>query len=659
MRSHTASSRPRGTWWWVFSLLIAAPALALALLGFRAIRAEQIERDQQVREQQTQVAHLADAAIANLLERLLAQVNRVADSSAPQSSSGLPDLPVFSLDDEGVLAFPQHRVYFGEFGRQPKSLREVREFPPPLSQLIAQAQAAEAQRHVDEAAILYRRARAEVSLKSWAELGLARLKYQAADPSAMALLADLRWGRSEAMTPTGVPLAILASSYVERYSPHDRARFAPLLQQTLQSLRAGMWWLSDDQRRFYDAQLRRWLVSAGVTATLQDDERIEGLASIERVVRRSLRDGRDTAPSSRFEPSEAGGSLVIWSPRVSDRRTGTVVSGRRLGDLLDAALGPLVKGQPFAAALRDPQGVRIWGRLPDNHAIWRTEALDAVRGWQLAFTGPADVAGRAQSRLRGSATVVLPILVLIVGLAMTIRVVRREVALGRMQSEFLAAVTHEFKSPITSIRLLMERIAGGRLHTAEAAGEYYAAIGRETDRLEHLVSRLLEAQKTQSGGKQYTFVLGSLVEIAEDAVRRLRPRADAKGIHLEAQAEPGIPDVSLDRASIADAVENLVDNAIKYSAPGSHVSVHVRAVDREVHVEVCDQGIGIEKTDLPRVFDAFYRGQRGDLENVHGTGLGLALVKAAAEAHGGTVEVSSATARGSRFTLRLPVAGRT
>jgi two-component system phosphate regulon sensor histidine kinase PhoR len=254
--------------------------------------------------------------------------------------------------------------------------------------------------------------------------------------------------------------------------------------------------------------------------------------------------------------------------------------------------------------------------------------------------------------------VLLPMLMLLVGLVMTVRVVRQEVALNQMQAKFVAAVSHELKSSITGIRLLMERISDGRLGAPGTAREYYAAIGRETDRLENLVDRLLESQKIQSEGRRYAFELSSLGDLADHAVQRLRPQAEAKGIRLASQADVGIPDLRLDKAAIGDAIENLLDNAIKYSSSGTEVSIHIRSTDNEARVEVCDHGIGIEKADLPRIFEPFYRGRRGDMESVKGTGLGLALVKAAAEAHGGAVDVSSAPDNGSRFTLRLPLAGR-
>jgi signal transduction histidine kinase len=281
--------------------------------------------------------------------------------------------------------------------------------------------------------------------------------------------------------------------------------------------------------------------------------------------------------------------------------------------------------------------------------------LRSVPGWELAFSAPADLGGFDPRGFLWYGFTVLVVMTLSIGVAVTVYVVRREAELSRLQSEFVAAVTHEFKSPITSIRLLMERLAAGRLRTPVAAGEYHDAINRETDRLERLVNRVLESQKIQSGEKRYTFVMGSLPELVESAIWRLRPQAEAKSIAIDLELAGEIPEIRMDKTAVADALDNLVDNAIRYSAAQARVVIRIEKRDRYLCVEVQDQGIGIDKEDLPRIFDRFYRGRRGDRHNVHGTGLGLALVKAAAEGHGGRVEVTSAPGQGSSFCLRLPL----
>jgi signal transduction histidine kinase len=450
-------------------------------------------------------------------------------------------------------------------------------------------------------------------------------------------------------------VAIVASSGVDQVGAGDRSRFAPLLEQTLRSLRADIWWLSYEQRRAYDAELQRWLRLAGGSVSSASDARLEELAPAELAIRRA---GRYSHNAPRLETQDGQASLIVWSRAARDSGAmGAALSGSALEALLDGALQPLFHRQPFRAALRHADGRLLWNKLPKAATPWRSEQLGALQGLRLDFTGLRE-AWTERNRWMWYGLVLLPMLMLLVGLVMTVQVVRQEVALNQMQAKFVAAVSHELKSPITGIRLLMERISDGRLHAPGTAREYYAAIGRETDRLENLVNRLLESQKIQSEGRKYAFEPSSLGDLADHAVQRLRPQAEAKGIRLAAQADVGIPDLRLDKAAIGDAIENLLDNAIKYSPSGTQVSIHILSADNEARVEVCDQGIGIEKADLPRIFDPFYRGRRGDMESVKGTGLGLALVKAAAEAHGGVVDVSSAPDGGSRFTLRLPIAER-
>ena len=137
---------------------------------------------------------------------------------------------------------------------------------------------------------------------------------------------------------------------------------------------------------------------------------------------------------------------------------GAALSGSALEALLDSALQPLFQGQPFTAALRHADGSSLWNRLPDAATPWRTEQLGAVQGLQLDFTGPRE-AWTGRNRWMWYGFVLLPMLMLIVGLVMTVQVVRQEVALNQMQAKFIAAVSHELKSPITGIRLLMERIS--------------------------------------------------------------------------------------------------------------------------------------------------------------------------------------------------------
>jgi signal transduction histidine kinase len=617
------------TWWWAFGLLSAAPALALALLGWRAVRAERIERVQQLREQQTQLARLADAT----LEQKLAELE-TALSHAPTDF-------LFTLEPQGRLLFPPDKVWFGE--ADAAQLREVN-WPPAAQQLIEAAQSAEAQGNRRAASQLYRRlSAAEPRLSGWAELSLARLT-QPADTAT--LLAHPLWQRADALTPTGLPLALLVCPYIERLPVTERQPSAALLHETLAQLRGGRWWLSYDERHFYDGELRRLLDSAEGNHQM-DDARLVALAELERIVR--------AAPPQSAAMMRSVEHGYVWRWTSANRETegwrGVAFAPARVAALSEAALAPLLAGQAFDVALRDAQGQPLWGKPPSETAMAFTAPLRAVRGLELVFSDATPRGWRQQREWLWYGFILLLVMMFLAGLALTARVVRREVELSRMQNEFIAAVSHEFKSPITSIRLLMERLTSGRV---QHAAEYHAAINRETDRLERLVNRLLAAQQIQAGRRQYNFAPVALPALIETAVAQWQPQAEAKGVRLETRVENELPELSLDEAALSDALENLIDNAIKYSPAAARVMVTARAGDDNVSIEVRDEGIGIAPDDVPRIFDRFYRARHGDQHSVKGTGLGLALVKAAVEAHGGSITVESELGQGSRFTLQLP-----
>ena len=660
MRMLSTTFRSGRGWWAVFGLLIATPALALSWLGLRVVRAERIERAQQFREQQTQLARLADAGIGNALAEIEAELRR-ADTVVPADETGfkgdLADLPTMAFHRSGLLSFPRDKVYFGEFGQRPAARQFSAHWSAAIQRLVDRAQTAEARAQPAEAVERYRRIVQRVpTLRAWAEISIARLQHLGGDASALTRLTSVEWSGSGGVTPTGLPAAFVACASVRRAPADDLTAFIPLLRQTLANLRAGTWWLSADERRFHDAELQRLLRHAGSHRTVPADARFAEVETIEQLVRRSPPSRRDAATRA-SERGTRGTFLLVWSPRATDpeRWTGVALSQQRLAEILEPVLGSLLSGQPFGAAIRDPEANPLWSQRRDIADAWHVEELRTVPGWTLAFSGPTSVIGLDRRQWLWYGFIGLLLVMLLIGLAMTAHNVRHELELGRRQSDFVAAVSHEFKSPITSIRVLMERLVGGRVGTTETTTAYYAAIARETDRLERLVNRLLDSQQIESGQTACTVVPSSLVDLAMQAIHRLQPQAEAKGIQVDARLDADIPAVRVDRAAIADALENLIDNAVKYSPPGSRVAVEMQREDHRVRVDVTDQGIGIDPQDLPHIFDKFYRARRGDRHDVRGTGLGLALVKATAEAHGGTVEVSSVPGEGSRFSLRLPL----
>ncbi|MCB2214893.1 MAG: PAS domain-containing protein [Desulfobulbaceae bacterium] len=247
-----------------------------------------------------------------------------------------------------------------------------------------------------------------------------------------------------------------------------------------------------------------------------------------------------------------------------------------------------------------------------------------------------------------------------VGALMVLNDVTRLRKLERLRSDFVANVSHELKTPITSIRGYVETLLDGALDDREHARRFLEIVLRQSEQLGTIIDDLLTLSRIEKDTKEagVSFVAEKLSPVLHRALETCRQQAAGKQVTLTL----GCPEqlvVRMNRTLIEQAVVNLLTNGITYSDPGDSVQVSVAEVDdpsrRLVKISVVDQGIGISKEHLPRLFERFYRSDRARNRKAGGTGLGLAIVKHIVQAHGGSVEVDSAIGAGSTFTITLPL----
>jgi signal transduction histidine kinase len=235
----------------------------------------------------------------------------------------------------------------------------------------------------------------------------------------------------------------------------------------------------------------------------------------------------------------------------------------------------------------------------------------------------------------------------------------KELELSDMRSDFVARVSHELRTPLGLIRLYAETLEMGRTKSEDKKGEYLHAITKESERLSHLINNILDFSQIEANRKSYTFVPHSIEAILMDTLDSIEYHLERNGLTLHTEIEPNSPQLYCDPESIKQAIYNLLSNAMKYSGDGTDIWVRAYSHNQEFRIEIIDNGIGIDKDQLKKIFTKFYRVDDPRVRTTGGSGLGLSVVKHIVENHKGHVEVQSTLNKGTKFTMVLPLHPKT
>jgi signal transduction histidine kinase len=306
--------------------------------------------------------------------------------------------------------------------------------------------------------------------------------------------------------------------------------------------------------------------------------------------------------------------------------------------------GRPVLGAPLPAAAST--GVR---RAGDTRLPWTLTVSEDGTG--------AYASGGARRAWLLPAALATMLLITLAGAFFTVRALAHQFALARRQSDFVAAVSHEFRTPLTSLRHLTELLSTGVVSSEERRRQYYDVMTRETERLHRMVEGLLAFGRMEALGRQATFEPVDPVELTEQTVADFRAGADVAGHEVSIIGGPA-PQTSIVRANreaLSRAVRNLLENAVKYSPNAPRIEVGVARDGRHVAIHVRDRGVGIARDEQRKVFEKFARGAASQALNVPGSGIGLAMARQIVDAHDGEVLLESTPGQGTTVTIRLPV----
>jgi len=228
--------------------------------------------------------------------------------------------------------------------------------------------------------------------------------------------------------------------------------------------------------------------------------------------------------------------------------------------------------------------------------------------------------------------------------------------LETVRREFYLNISHELRTPLAGLKAISETLLDGALDEPEVAKKFVIRMDSEVENLTQMVNELLELSRIEAGRSNFEFRLIAPCQLVRDPVERIMLQAERVGLTLELNCAEDLPMVMADPNRIAQVFINLLHNAIKFTPTGGHISVNVRATDRDVIFKVQDNGVGIMPKDLSRIFERFYKADRA--RSGGGTGLGLSICKHMVEAHGGRIWAESEEGMGSSFFFTIPIKNR-
>lgn len=672
----------------LFLLLgIGLPCIILGLLAFRGLKNDEALREKEIRKNQQvlidSISVELDREMGKIVS-LLRESNTSGPGSLEHNLSSITDLlfeSTFYIDTNKHIVFPEKNLlYNDDFTRGP-AVEEISSDLLPA--FIAEFQEGDA----GKAAALYRKFQSSGTERTRAQalFALARLRRADSNPkAAITFYRQIQEQCSRTYLPSGLPAApaALFEEGIINKESGDRDSALSCWLRLLHGLLDRRWRLDRRQYTLFQGK-----INEEITA-------IKGLDSltIQHVSDLALREDTARRRTERLLLFKNAFPALLDQSLPADRGTNDYSLSFRTGEQRFLVL--LVSGSGASPGMRTYFGAllnrhmlaeNVLPRLIDNHldttvTTWKLTDKD---GAVLTSSG-SSVAGKSTitnslinrfppwtltlyqeegslipllfssgRSLYGLVFLVI-IIILIVTIIWAVHTFFMTAELAETKTRFVAALSHDLKSPLTSIRQVAEMLRDGRVKPDKRTS-YYTLLARQSERLTYLMDNILDATGREIGKRRWYFEMIPPEPFLRECMAACTSSLQAEGFSVDLSIEDDLPEVRIDRHAVQQAMANLIDNARKYSSPGSAIEVRAERSSEWLLISIRDYGRGIDTGTAKRIFRPYYRGPSGAHAGIPGSGLGLSLVKSVMDSHHGRVTVESTPGKGTVFSLEFPL----
>jgi len=688
----------------IFAVAIFLPSVSLSIFGIKALRNEKFRLVKQIENEQLQIADNIKGRIETEFSGMEARLENLASypSFRQRDYPIIKDL-IKRLSEKDSLAGIIFLLYENEEPIFPlfQTLIEVDAIEPVVvydNHLKQQIKNAEDSEHILNeylgAVSIYNDAFQQSTnntIKARMLNHVARNLMKAGEFSrATAAYSQIINDFPNERTESGLPLELHAE--LQKSECHislgDKVSAAKGDLNVLEELNGNRWTLSESQFKIYSSIVIERLTGLFLDSALRSSEYISQFELLQKQYQFQtgqwqiisniksniaaeltgyLQTNSPSSSSSEFSKRIGNEDYLILAVMIpsQNRPNKAGILGVKLNNhflqenILNSAVEEIQPLQNTAFYISTLSGDSIKGtKNNDQDAITTTVLFDNnFPPWslELVYVGPK---GLGEINIFTSFyfwTIITLIIILIFGTAMITRIVNHEMEILKIKSDFVSSVSHEFKTPLTSMKSLTERLEKGKVIQPAKMKQYISIISRDIDKLIRLVSNILNFSKIEAGKKVYKMERTDITTWLQKAITTYKKETIDSEFNIQIQIENDLPAIHIDKDAMEQAIFNLLDNAVKFSIDAKKAEVTLERNHNSVIIKIKDQGLGIEDDEKDKIFEKFYRGNEAVKYSIKGTGLGLALVKYTVEAHNGQIDVKDEPGWSAVFMITLPI----